>query len=382
MSKEGTALIVVNLLVDMVEHGKPFPMPEEYGQIYDRTVTFVNRLRDDGYTTVFIQDQHRPDDKEFTDFSAGQPHAVRGTKGADLMPELLPLREGEYVIPKRRFSAFFGTDLDLYLREEGIEKLIFVGRPSNVCALYSASDARMRRYHVAAIADCLYSKTCDMHERAMQEFAESLGPVVDSEDFLAGNIDWRDDDRRPGRPAVLVVNVNRDLVENNLPEDGSRLARRLDNIKELLGLARVNGLPIVYGMDAHEEDDWEFQIRKPHGVVGTTGAEVAEELAPRAGDTVFRKRSYDAFYETGLDPWLREKGIDRLVVVGGPTNVDLRHTVVSAYNRRYRPIVIKDCTDASTEAFHGKTLQDMFFSWRMTLDRFREWVKEQGWARS
>ena len=378
MSKKDTALVVVNLLVDMIEHGVPFPMPPEYEAVYERTVAFVNRLRDEGYTTIFIQDQHRPGDKEFTDFSAGQPHAVRDTEGAQLMPDLLPVREGEYVVGKRRFSAFFATDLDLYLREEGIWNLVFVGRPSNVCALYSAVDARMRRYRVAAISDCLYSKTCEMHERSMAEFAETLGPVVTGEEFLAGEIDWKVPEPEGGKVAVLVVNVNKDLVENGLPEGGSRVAARVGNMRELLEIARGKGMPILYAMDAHRENDWEFGNRAPHGVSGTAGAEVVDELAPQAGDPVFHKRDYDAFYETGLDPYLREEGIERLVIIGGPTNVDVRHTVVSAYNYRYRPIVIKDCTDASTEAYHERTLQDMFFSWRMTLDQFRDWAEEQG----
>lgn len=174
---------------------------------------------------------------------------------------------------------------------------------------------------------------------------------------------------------MLVVNVNTDLVTNNLPEDGARLAGRLGAMSELLGAARQAGLPVLYAMDAHLPDDWEFRLRQPHGVAGTPGAEVADEVAPQPGDTLFPKRGYDAFYETGLDPWLREKGIERLVIIGGPTNVDIRHTVVSAYNYRYRPIVIKDCVDASTEEYALETLQDMFFCWRMTLAQFQEWLE-------
>jgi len=370
--------MVVNLLVDMVERDKPFPMPPEYDPILERTVSFVKTARKAGYRIIFIQDQHRPDDKEFTDFKVGQPHAVRDTDGSQLVSALLPLDDEDYSVGKRRFSAFFGTDMDLYLREEGIRRLVLVGRPSNVCALYSAVDGFMRRYELLAISDCLYSKTGEMHDRAMREFAETLGPVMTNDEFLASVPE------EPGeggsadqaRLAVLVVNVNKDLVYNNLPENGARIASHLDNMQELLSVAREKHIPVIYAMDAHFPDDWEFRIRKPHGIVGTPGAEVADELAPQPGDAIFYKRGYDAFYETGLDPWLREKGITRLIIIGGPTNVDVRYTVVSAYNYRYRPIVVKDCTDASTEEYAVETLQDMFFCWRMTLDRFKEWIKE------
>lgn len=371
-----TAVVVINLLVDMIERKKPFPMPPEYDQVLAQTVTFINAARDAGYPIVFIQDQHRPDDKEFTDFSVGQPHAVRGSEGAQLVPQLLPLGQSDYTVGKRRFSAFFGTDLDLYLREEGIRQIVIVGRPSNVCALYSAVDGFMRHYQVVAISDCLYSRTREMHERAMDEFAATLGPVMTAREFLASPpAPPQSEAEKADRLAVLVVNVNKDLVVNNLPECGTRLAARLESIAALLRAAREKGLPVVYAMDGHVPGDWEFRLRLPHGVAGTEGAQVVDELAPMPGEAVFSKRGYDAFFETGLDPWLREQGITRLVIAGGPTNIDLRHTVVSAYNLRYRPIVVKECTAASSEELEDETLQDMFFCWRLSLDRFQEWIE-------
>ena len=375
-SRKETAIVVVNLLVDMIERAKPFPMPPEYGDILDRTVGFVNAARQAGYPIIFIQDQHRPGDKEFTDFSVGQPHAIRDTEGAQLVDQLQPLGQDDYRVGKRRFSAFYGTDMDLYLREEGIRRLVIVGRPSNVCALYSAADGFMRRYEVVAISDCLYSKTGEMHQRAMREFEATLGPVMTAAEFFASP-PGSEVQTGPERAAVLVVNVNKDLVHNNLPEDGSRLAGRVGVMRQVLDLARAKGLPVVHALDAHRPGDWEFRVRQPHGIVGTEGAEAIDELAPQPGEMVFAKRGYDAFFETGLDPWLREQGISRLVVIGGPTNVDLRYTVVSAYNLRYRPIVIKDATDASTAEYAERTLQDMFFCWRMTLGRFQEWLVER-----
>jgi len=375
-SRKETAIVVVNLLVDMIERAKPFPMPPEYGDILNRTVEFVNAARQAGYPIIFVQDQHRPGDKEFTDFAVGQPHAIRDTEGAQLVDQLQPLGQDDYRVGKRRFSAFYGTDMDLYLREEGIRRLVIVGRPSNVCALYSAADGFMRRYEVVAISDCLYSKTGEMHQRAMREFQATLGPVMTADEFLASP-PTGEARPEPEKAAVLVVNVNKDLVHNNLPEDGSRLAGRLGAMRQVLDLARAKGLPVVYALDAHRPGDWEFRVRRPHGIVGTKGAEAVDELAPQSGEMVFAKRGYDAFFETGLDPWLREQGIGRLVVVGGPTNVDLRYAVVSAYNLRYRPIVIKEATDASTAEYAERTLQDMFFCWRMTLERFQEWLEER-----
>ena len=377
-NKKDTAIVVINLLVDMIECSKPFPMPPEYTTILQNTVNFIRTARDTGFPVIFVRDQHRDGDKEFTDFAAGQSHSIHGTEGADLIAQLQPLGDNDYMVGKRRFSAFFGTDMDLYLREEGIRRLVIVGRPSNVCALYSAADAFMRCYDVVAISDCLYSKTKEMHERALLEFTDTLGPVMTSKEFLEGA---KRQEAEPlhkiNKMAVIVVNVNKDLIEHDLPENGSRIADCLDSINALLHYARRKEISIIYAMDAHLPDDCEFKFRKPHGIAGTYGSAIVEKIKPHDGDTVLFKKAYDAFYDTGLDQLLRQKGISELVVVGGPTNVDLRHTVMSAYNYRYTPIVIKDCTDAKTEELTLGSLEDMFFARRMTLDKFMEWHETQ-----
>jgi nicotinamidase-related amidase len=219
------------------------------------------------------------------------------------------LADGDYVVGKRRFSAFFGTDMDLYLREEGIRRLVIVGRPSNVCALYSAADGFMRRYDVVAVSDCLYSKTGEMHHRAMREFAATLGQVMTSDEFFQASPEARPEARgeeqKAGetRLAVLVVNVNKDLVVNDAPESGKRLAARLGDMQELLRVARDKGLPIAYAMDAHLPDDWEFRLRKPHGIAGTPGAEVADELAPQP-DGCGRRGSHDWSSSAAPPMWM------------------------------------------------------------------------------
>lgn len=376
--RRDTAIVVINLLVDMIEHAKPFPMPPEYKEILENTVNFIRAARDEGFPIIFARDQHRPGDKEFSDFAAGRSHSIRGTEGADLIKQLQPLGDHGYMVGKRRFSVFFGTDMDLYLREEGLRRLVIVGRPTNVCALYSAADAFMRCYDVVAISDCLYSKTREMHERALLEFADTLGPVMTGKEFLE-RAKVRDDEplHKKNKMALVVVNVNKDLVEHDLPEDGSRINDCLDKIAALLHYARKKEIPIIYAMDAHLPDDCEFKLRKPHGIAGTLGSAVAEKIKPQEGDMVLFKKAYDAFYYTGLDNLLRQKGISELVVAGGPTNVDLRHTVMSAYNYRYTPIVIKDCTDSKTEELTSGSLEDMFFARRMTLEKFMEWHKNQ-----
>jgi len=51
------------------------------------------------------------------------PHAINGTLGAEIIDELKP-QPGDYVVKKRRFSGFYGTDVDLCLRELEVNNLV------------------------------------------------------------------------------------------------------------------------------------------------------------------------------------------------------------------------------------------------------------------
>src|SRR5437764_12512826 len=75
------------------------------------------------------------------------PHALSGSKGAEIVPEVAPAA-GDVIITKRRYSGFFGTDLDITLRERGVDTLRLVGDCTNICVLYTAADARNLGYAV------------------------------------------------------------------------------------------------------------------------------------------------------------------------------------------------------------------------------------------
>ncbi|MCX7667622.1 MAG: cysteine hydrolase, partial [Atribacterota bacterium] len=68
------------------------------------------QYRRSGAPVIYICDTHRRDDAEFQLFP---PHCVEGSWGAQVIDVLQP-QAGEIVVPKRRFSAFFGTPLDIY----------------------------------------------------------------------------------------------------------------------------------------------------------------------------------------------------------------------------------------------------------------------------
>jgi len=150
------------------------------------------------------------------------------------------------------------------------------------------------------------------------------------------------------RMSVIVVDMLNDFVTGALKCE--RASKIIPSIQRLLDVARKKKISVIYVSDAHLPGvDNELKLWPPHAIVGTKGADIIEELKPVQGDYALQKRRYSAFYETGLDPLLRELKIDTVVLVGLVTNVCIQHTAADAFFRGYRIIVPEDCVEATTE---------------------------------
>jgi nicotinamidase/pyrazinamidase len=134
----------------------------------------IERARSAKEPVVFLTDDHLPDDAEFAMFP---PHAIHGTEGAQIIPRLAPANT-DVVIPKRRYSGFFGTDLDITLRERGVDTLRLVGDCTNICVLYTAADARNLGYAVEVVRDGVTSFDLEAHADALRELEKTLGATL------------------------------------------------------------------------------------------------------------------------------------------------------------------------------------------------------------
>jgi len=165
------ALLVIDMLVDFIDEKGALSV----GPLGQKIVPFVREkiedFREKGYPVVFICDNHEKDDKEFDMFP---PHCIAQTEGARIIEEL-NVKNEDKIIRKRRYSAFFGTDLDLYLREKGVNELFLVGVCTNICVLSTAADARNLSYKVNIYKDGVASFDEEAHEFALKEAETTLG---------------------------------------------------------------------------------------------------------------------------------------------------------------------------------------------------------------
>ena len=94
-------------------------------------------------------------------------HCVEGAKDTELDHRLIP-DELDYLIVKRRYSCFFGTDLEILLRGLKVETLILTGELTDVCVHYTFVDGHQRDYYVRVLTDCVGGSTMERHEASLE----------------------------------------------------------------------------------------------------------------------------------------------------------------------------------------------------------------------
>jgi len=143
------AVIVVDMQNDFAHpNGKLF-VPEA-----PKTIPNISRLlaraRQYGVPIIYTQDWHMRDDLEFRIWGE---HAVGGTWGAEIVEELKP-QEGDIVIRKLRYDAFYGTHLEHVLsRVLRRDTIIITGTVANICVLHTAGSAALRWFDVIVPID-------------------------------------------------------------------------------------------------------------------------------------------------------------------------------------------------------------------------------------
>lgn len=166
------ALLVIDMLNDFILPGAPLEVPEAR-KIIPAVRRELDRAHSAGYPVIYLCDAHAPDDKEFSKF--GWPaHAVKGTRGAEVVDELKPAAQ-DIVIPKKTYSGFFGTSLDETLRRLGVDSLRLTGDVVNICILFTASDAVLRDYLVTVVEDGVAGLAQEDFDAALRIMKNVLG---------------------------------------------------------------------------------------------------------------------------------------------------------------------------------------------------------------
>jgi ureidoacrylate peracid hydrolase len=165
----------------------------------------------------------------------------------------------------------------------------------------------------------------------------------------------------PARTALLVVDMQRAFVEPGQAMEVPPARDVIPRIEELIGIFREKRLPVVFtefiyspaapllAGELHPEHrpaapgaPTGFGLPSSSCLEGEDNARVISDLAPRPDELVIRKHYYDGFNGTVLDGALRARGVTTLAITGTMTDICVLGTVIGAFNREYRLIVVGD----------------------------------------
>jgi nicotinamidase-related amidase len=154
-----------------------------------RVTALINHCREKGIPVVFIQEVHKPsliDIGRELDGAEG-PHCVEGWPETELGVGIEPA-EGEFLIKKRRYSAFFGTELEIVLKAYKAETVLLIGGLTDICVHYTAVDAHQHDYHFRVLTDCVGGSTEEAHDAALKAMhylqRDSLTTAAETNEWL------------------------------------------------------------------------------------------------------------------------------------------------------------------------------------------------------
>jgi nicotinamidase-related amidase len=167
-----TAVLVIDMIRDFTDL--------EHGRVAN---PFSAAARELGAVIIWFVDQHRAGKPDW-ELENVRAHGEEGTVGVEIDPGLQPQPQ-DYQVVKRRYSAFVGTDLDLILRDNRIERVILTGTKTNVCIRATATDAFERNYAVIVPRECVATDKSHLHEANLEDIGKYMGKVMSAQEALA-----------------------------------------------------------------------------------------------------------------------------------------------------------------------------------------------------
>ncbi len=179
---QATALLLVDVTNSFFRVGMPNYYPEA-PQALEPIRRLLTAARASGRIVAHAVEQHYPgfDDYEWRKLPR---HHFIGDADAAIFPGFEPVGPREVLIAKRRYSAFFATDLALFLHEQKIERVVLAGVKANVCIRATAQDAFANGFDVVVAREATNSNRPHLAAASLEDIDRYIGRVVGLDDAL------------------------------------------------------------------------------------------------------------------------------------------------------------------------------------------------------
>ena len=178
-----TALVVIDLQRGIVARQSG---PYAAAHVVGRSAALANAFREAGATVVLVNVAFSKDKRDLLTppVDSPNPPAELPPDWSQLVPEIGP-RDGDVLITKHQWGAFYGTELDLQLRRRGVRTIVLCGIATNFGVESTARDAWERGYEIVFAEDAMAGLTSEAHQFAIATIFPRLGRVRATDAVLA-----------------------------------------------------------------------------------------------------------------------------------------------------------------------------------------------------
>jgi nicotinamidase-related amidase len=179
------ALIIIDMQRDFLDVGAPIEVARGRNVIQN-LYGLLSAFRSSNLPVIHVVTLHRADGKDWEILEPHRvpSHCIEGTAGAEIVSPLKPI-DHEFVVVKKRYSAFFNTDLDMILRRMRVETLVITGVTTECCVRSTAFDGYFRDYKIVIPFDCTDSQTETKKTVSLQDMKDAVGDVLPSVEVVA-----------------------------------------------------------------------------------------------------------------------------------------------------------------------------------------------------
>lgn len=182
-------LIVVDIQKGaFMDHVAGIPVMPGHRENMERARSVVDAAHGAGIPVVFIQEIHRRDMVDYGRELDGTEdvHCHEDDPGTPVAFEEMGRKSTDYFIHKRRYSAFYGTELEILLKGLGAQTLILIGGLTDVCVHYTFVDGHQGDYYCRVVGDCVGGSSTAAHDASLNamEYLQE-GAVLTADQIVA-----------------------------------------------------------------------------------------------------------------------------------------------------------------------------------------------------
>ena len=171
------ALLVIDMQNDFFQTG---PLADRRESLVSNINQLVDKAHQTDTPVIWIRQEYAADlsDAPLHNRRHNKAVTIQGSTGSELLSEFIPLERDHHII-KKRFSAFFQTQLEDLLTNLGVDTLIITGVNTMTCVRVTAIDAYQRDLSVILALDCVDGHDKEQHDNSIKylQFSVSTGKI-------------------------------------------------------------------------------------------------------------------------------------------------------------------------------------------------------------